>query len=148
MFLRVVAGSCRAETAKFFSYLQVFHSDDPLDSKDFNPVDYINTLFPTEQVWWVYLLRGWGAVAISKSPTSLFRTCLNVAVKISRIISNRSRSSSDFKTSRGVENTRRSRAFFNDFRGVSKPEEDLLTSVELTSQINQYLARKSWRKLA
>ncbi|XP_067032870.1 vacuolar protein sorting-associated protein 53 homolog [Acropora muricata] len=28
---------------------QVFESDDPLDSKDFNPVDYINTVFPTEQ---------------------------------------------------------------------------------------------------
>lgn len=28
---------------------QVFKSDDPLDSKDFNPVDYINTVFPTEQ---------------------------------------------------------------------------------------------------
>ena len=29
---------------------QVFKSDDPLDSKDFNPVDYINAIFPTEQV--------------------------------------------------------------------------------------------------
>ena len=29
---------------------QVFKSDDPLDSKDFNPVDYINSVFPTEQV--------------------------------------------------------------------------------------------------
>ncbi|KAK2558268.1 Vacuolar protein sorting-associated protein 53-like protein [Acropora cervicornis] len=29
---------------------QVFESDDPLDSKDFNPVDYINTVFPTEQM--------------------------------------------------------------------------------------------------
>ena len=29
---------------------QVFKSDDPLDSKDFNPVDYINSIFPTEQV--------------------------------------------------------------------------------------------------
>lgn len=28
---------------------QVFKSDDPLDSKDFNPVDYINSIFPTEQ---------------------------------------------------------------------------------------------------
>lgn len=28
---------------------QVFKSDDPLDSKDFNPVDYINSVFPTEQ---------------------------------------------------------------------------------------------------
>ena len=31
-------------------FFQVFESDDPLDSKDFNPVDYINTVFPTEQV--------------------------------------------------------------------------------------------------
>lgn len=30
--------------------LQVVTGNDPLDSKDFNPVDYINTLFPTEQV--------------------------------------------------------------------------------------------------
>ncbi|EDO37778.1 predicted protein [Nematostella vectensis] len=29
--------------------LQVFKSEDPLDSKDFNPVDYINSIFPTEQ---------------------------------------------------------------------------------------------------
>ncbi|XP_032234117.2 vacuolar protein sorting-associated protein 53 homolog [Nematostella vectensis] len=28
---------------------QVFKSEDPLDSKDFNPVDYINSIFPTEQ---------------------------------------------------------------------------------------------------
>ncbi|KJE95118.1 vacuolar protein sorting 53 [Capsaspora owczarzaki ATCC 30864] len=28
---------------------QVFPSDDPLDSPDFNPVNYINALFPTEQ---------------------------------------------------------------------------------------------------
>ncbi|KAH9498665.1 Vacuolar protein sorting-associated protein 53 [Bulinus truncatus] len=28
---------------------QVLPSDDPLDKPDFNPVDYINTLFPTEQ---------------------------------------------------------------------------------------------------
>lgn len=31
-------------------FFQVFESDDPLDSKDFNPVDYINAVFPTEQV--------------------------------------------------------------------------------------------------
>ena len=31
-------------------FQQVFKSDDPLDSKDFNPVDYINSIFPTEQV--------------------------------------------------------------------------------------------------
>lgn len=29
--------------------MQVFPSNDPLDQPDFNPVDYINTLFPTEQ---------------------------------------------------------------------------------------------------
>lgn len=29
---------------------QVCPSSDPLDSKDFNPIDYINQLFPTEQV--------------------------------------------------------------------------------------------------
>eukprot|EP00112_Aurelia_sp_Birch-Aquarium-sp1_P023247 Seg685.3 transcript_id=Seg685.3/GoldUCD/mRNA.D3Y31 product="Vacuolar protein sorting-associated protein 53-like" protein_id=Seg685.3/GoldUCD/D3Y31 len=28
---------------------EVISGNDPLDSKDFNPVDYINTLFPTEQ---------------------------------------------------------------------------------------------------
>ena len=33
-----------------FLYLKVITGNDPLDSKDFNPVDYINTLFPTEQV--------------------------------------------------------------------------------------------------
>lgn len=27
----------------------MFHSSDPLDAPDFNPVDYINQLFPTEQ---------------------------------------------------------------------------------------------------
>ena len=31
---------------------QVCPSSDPLDSKDFNPIDYINQLFPTEQVIW------------------------------------------------------------------------------------------------
>lgn len=30
-------------------WLQVLTSDDPLDRPDFNPVDYINSLFPTEQ---------------------------------------------------------------------------------------------------
>lgn len=29
--------------------MQVFSSDDPLDSPDFNTVDYINKLFPSEQ---------------------------------------------------------------------------------------------------
>lgn len=29
--------------------MQVLPSNDPLDQPDFNPVDYINTLFPTEQ---------------------------------------------------------------------------------------------------
>ena len=33
-----------------FLSFQVISGNDPLDSKDFNPVDYINTLFPTEQV--------------------------------------------------------------------------------------------------
>lgn len=28
---------------------QVLPSKDPLDQPDFNPVDYINTIFPTEQ---------------------------------------------------------------------------------------------------
>ncbi|CAG2061000.1 unnamed protein product, partial [Timema podura] len=28
---------------------QVLPSDDPLDQPDFNPVDYINSIFPTEQ---------------------------------------------------------------------------------------------------
>lgn len=36
----------------YYFHLKVFHSDDPLDSKDFNPVDYINSIFPTEQVSW------------------------------------------------------------------------------------------------
>ena len=31
------------------SILQILTSDDPLDRPDFNAVDYINTLFPTEQ---------------------------------------------------------------------------------------------------
>lgn len=31
-------------------YPQVCPSSDPLDSKDFNHIDYINQLFPTEQV--------------------------------------------------------------------------------------------------
>lgn len=30
-------------------YTQVFPSEDPLDKADFNAVDYINNLFPTEQ---------------------------------------------------------------------------------------------------
>ena len=30
--------------------LQIITGNDPLDRKDFNPVNYINTLFPTEQV--------------------------------------------------------------------------------------------------
>ena len=34
----------------FNSFVQVISNTDPLDGKDFNPVDYINTLFPTEQV--------------------------------------------------------------------------------------------------
>ena len=38
---------CR--TLNDFSLLQVLPSDDPLDRPDFNPVDYINSLFPTEQ---------------------------------------------------------------------------------------------------
>ena len=32
------------------SSIQVFPSSDPLDSVDFNAVEYINALFPTEQV--------------------------------------------------------------------------------------------------
>ena len=32
-----------------FSWFQVIPSNDPLDRPDFNPVEYINTLFPTEQ---------------------------------------------------------------------------------------------------
>ena len=31
-------------------FVQVYQSSDPLDSKDFDPIDYINQLFPTEQV--------------------------------------------------------------------------------------------------
>ena len=30
--------------------VQVCPTSDPLDSKDFDPIDYINQLFPTEQV--------------------------------------------------------------------------------------------------
>lgn len=30
-------------------YFQVLPSDDPLDQPDFNAVDYINSIFPTEQ---------------------------------------------------------------------------------------------------
>ena len=30
--------------------LQVYPSSNPLDQKDFNPIDYINELFPSEQV--------------------------------------------------------------------------------------------------
>ncbi len=33
----------------FMLQLQVLPSNDPLDRPDFNPVEYINTLFPTEQ---------------------------------------------------------------------------------------------------
>lgn len=33
-----------------FSAFKVFPSQDPLDRVDFNAVEYINTLFPTEQV--------------------------------------------------------------------------------------------------
>ena len=29
---------------------QVYSSSNPLDQKDFNPIDYINELFPSEQV--------------------------------------------------------------------------------------------------
>jgi len=32
-----------------FNPFQVFPSDDPLDKADFNPIEYINNLFPTEQ---------------------------------------------------------------------------------------------------
>ena len=32
------------------SILQVYPSSNPLDQKDFNPIDYINELFPSEQV--------------------------------------------------------------------------------------------------
>lgn len=35
-----------------FSVFKVFPSQDPLDRVDFNAVEYINTLFPTEQVQW------------------------------------------------------------------------------------------------
>ena len=31
--------------------LQVCLSNVPLDKKDFNPINYINELFPNEQVW-------------------------------------------------------------------------------------------------
>ena len=30
--------------------MQVYPSSNPLDQKDFNPIDYINELFPSEQV--------------------------------------------------------------------------------------------------
>lgn len=33
----------------FLSALKVLPSSDPLDQPDFNEVDYINSLFPTEQ---------------------------------------------------------------------------------------------------
>lgn len=32
-----------------YEHIQVVPSDDPLDVADFNPIDYINSLFPTEQ---------------------------------------------------------------------------------------------------
>lgn len=31
--------------------VKVFPSDDPMDKRDFDPVKYINELFPSEQVW-------------------------------------------------------------------------------------------------
>lgn len=36
-------------TRLFNGFDQAFPSDDPLDDPDFDPVDYINSLFPNEQ---------------------------------------------------------------------------------------------------
>jgi hypothetical protein len=36
-------------SSRRFLLLQVLPSHDPFDRPDFNPVNYINTLFPTEQ---------------------------------------------------------------------------------------------------
>ena len=38
-------------TPPLFHTVQVYPSSNPLDQKDFNPIDYINELFPSEQVW-------------------------------------------------------------------------------------------------
>ena len=38
----------------FSYYFKVISGTDPLDGKDFNPIDYINALFPTEQVCIIY----------------------------------------------------------------------------------------------
>ena len=50
----VTAGSYQKELLKYPDEVQaaineIFPSDDPLDTPDFDPVDYINELFPTEQ---------------------------------------------------------------------------------------------------
>ena len=37
--------------------IQVYPSSDPLDVIEFDPVDYINKLFPTEQVCDMYLVQ-------------------------------------------------------------------------------------------
>ena len=44
---------------------QVFPSNNPLDKRDFNPIDYINELFPSEQV---------GRVLMSQTHTLLHQS--------------------------------------------------------------------------
>ena len=46
---RIVSDSSVSVPYYKLSGPQVVPSDDPLDVADFNPVDYINSLFPTEQ---------------------------------------------------------------------------------------------------
>ena len=52
--------------------LQVYPSSNPLDQKDFNPIDYINELFPSEQVQlWVKLL----SMSLIQDHTHLLHAC-------------------------------------------------------------------------
>lgn len=46
------SGPMTSTQIHLFAVLKVFPSQDPLDRADFNAVEYINTLFPTEQVKW------------------------------------------------------------------------------------------------
>ena len=56
------------------SSVQVCPSSDPLDSKDFNHIDYINQLFPTEQVGLVCLVSR-VALSVAFDPLPSLLTC-------------------------------------------------------------------------
>ena len=52
--LNVNVGSCQKEQREYSEEVkdainEIFPSDDPLDVPDFEPIDYINKMFPTEQ---------------------------------------------------------------------------------------------------